>query len=398
MVQKSDKSQNYNIIICHNDPLTSIGGTELYVKNKNEHYLSKNISSLTIYINKLKKDQRKSNGEKYSFGINLDKNNVYDNISIDDLKLYLENFINENSIKNIFYENFYNWINYKKSLDLIFNLTKNVNANKVFYVHDTLFRCPKTLFYVKDAYCGAGDKNFSIFNCLTCKNGGLKVITNKQIFLKFLKISDQIILPSEYIKELFLDYFKKNDFFKKTKVIEHLKKTNLKTLSSSKKIGEKIRIAFLGNNDKTKGFNEFIKLSQNQSLQKLYEFYVIGKKYNDNNIINIEASYNDKKHAGKTNSVISDILFKERINLTFLFSKMPESYSFTMHESDAANVPVLTSVNSGNIHYQVDKGNIYGKSFYTYEEVVQFLTQKKESTHFIKSNNTVYLKRIELNI
>jgi len=399
MLSQNSKVKDFNIVICHNNPLTSIGGTELYVKQKNEYYyLTKKIHSLTIFINKLKKEDRKSSGIKYSFGINLDSDNIFNDISIEDLEKFLFKFTKENSIKNIFYENFYNWINYKKSLDLIFNITKNITANKVFYIHDTLFRCPKTLLYVNDSYCGAANKDFSIFNCFKCSNGGLKVVTNKKIFVKFLQISDQIVFPSDYIKNLFLDYFKKNNFSHKIQVIEHLKKIDLKIKSNSKDVGKKIKIAFLGNNDKTKGFDDFIKLSQSKTLLEKYEFYVIGRKCDDENIVNITASYFDKSPESKTNSVIADILFKEKINLVFLFSKMPESYSYTMHESDSVNIPILTSKNSGNINYQIEQGNIYGESFSKIEDVENFLEKKEDVITFINNNKKDFISKIAPNL
>lgn len=388
----------YNLVICHNDPLKSIGGTELYVQKKNRFYLTKQIHSVTIFINKSSKKQRSKGFSKYTFGINIDEENIKNHISLIELELYLKQFITENQINNIYYENFYNWINYKKSLNVIYDITKNSKARKVMLLHDTLFRCPKTLLYVQDNYCGAGEKNFKIINCYFCKNGGVKIMTNKILFRKFFQLCDDIICPSTYIQKLFCRYFKDQKFLDKLQVIGHLSKELTNTTSNSKPTNceEKIKIAFLGNNHKNKGFDDFIKLSQNSKLQKHYKFYIIGNKYDDPNITNIEVSYNNPNNS-ITGSTISDVLYQEKINLAFLFSKMPESYSFTMHESDTSGVAIITNKNSGNINYQIDKQNIYGISFSDSTEVETFLENKQKVYNFIVNNPSNVIKRISFN-
>jgi hypothetical protein len=395
--------KKFNLTICHSNPAQDIGGTEKYISSKIDHCLTNKIDSVIIYIKKIKRQDRSGIfGDKFKYGININHQSLSNDITSGQMLNFIRHSIKNQLINNISFENFCLWINNKGVLNKIYNLTKNLSVKKIIFLHDTLFRCPATFLYVNGKYCGAADKAFKVSKCYKCENGGLRIFSDKKIFTKFFNLVDEIICPSTFIKDLLCSYYQGHKFLNKAKVIEHLKKQQLKIEANSNKIshGQKIKIAYLGNIGKIKGFDEFIQLATDKELKKHYEFFIIGQKYEGkerDGIKNIEASYGNKDKSSITGSVISDILYKEKINIAFLFSKIPESYSYTMHEADSACVPIITSCDSGNIAHQIIKGNIRGNVFPDISDVTKFFLDKRRVASFIESGDSVFLKKSLMN-
>ena len=91
-------------------------------------------------------------------------------------------------------------------------------------------------------------------------------------------------------------------------------------------------------------------------------------------------------------------MYKENINIAFLFSKVAESYSYTMHEAECSCVPIITSCHSGNISLQIKQRNIYGICLQNYLSIYQFLSDKEKVVNFVNKNNKATLNFMENNL
>jgi hypothetical protein len=58
--------------------------------------------------------------------------------------------------------------------------------------------------------------------------------------------------------------------------------------------------------------------------------------------------------------VAAELLKKHKVDFVLLWSQVPESFSFTMHEARAAGKFIITSKKSGNIAHEVSKHPDWG--------------------------------------
>lgn len=382
-----------NIIICHSDPLSNIGGTEKYINSKIKYYKNLSTDSLVVYIQKIKRKDRSFLGKKYNYGININHQKFVEKVDIKTLVKKLQDLTINKEIKLFLVESIVSWLNDKRSLKYIFNYIKKLPGQKHISFHDTLFICSDIVVYPRKN--NNYTKNYSLKNsakCYFCKSSWVINFYNKIFFLKFLNLVDKINIPSDFIRDLFIEKYGKK-FNDKLIVKEHVKKTktNLRSNSKIKNKNAKIKIAYLGNISDIKGMNEFIKLANDNNLSKNYEFYSIGRDFKDKNIASIVIDYNSQQQETITGSIVSDLLYKKSINIVFLFSKVAESYSYTMHEADCSAIPIVSSNFSGNISYQIKSGNVYGICFENYDEICNFLIGKDKVINFINNNNKVLI-------
>lgn len=256
------------------------------------------------------------------------------------------------------------------------------------YLHDNYFIC-ESIFLLKNKkkYCGAAEvRTFDTKECNSCKYGNDRIRRHKKIFKQFFDISTKIIVPSRVILDSLSRYYNK-EYNGKTILFEFTSfkfVKNIKKKSFTKKA--KIKVAFIGNKLFTKGFYDFLNLIENKKLLDMYEFYVMGPEERNQNITNIRISQRE--------NTIEKIV-KNNIDITFLWSLVPESYCYVAYESFAASVPIVTSNISGNICRKINSGDFYGKVFNSISSLSQFLEDKNLVISFLNKNPNSSLLALE---
>ncbi len=157
--------------------------------------------------------------------------------------------------------------------------------------------------------------------------------------LKVLNNVDLIVTPSKSAKIIYEDYYKCK-IKTPINVIEHGVLHNdqefKKAIYNS---NEKFKIAFIGGISKIKGSQIILKILKEMKKNKNVEFHIYGNIGDPD--LNIYESKNLIKHGRYEKSDIIKKLKEENINMVSLFSIWPETFSYTLSESFAANIPTL---------------------------------------------------------
>jgi len=221
------------------------------------------------------------------------------------------------------------------------------NSGIFFYLHDFYLLCDEyTLKNSSGEYCGIGIPSKE--KCKMCKFYRFKENSKNRRMLVF-KYLDRITLiaPSECPADIISNSIPvlKN----KIEVVCHQKR--LGNYKNNKKIieNEEIKVAFCGLPIDIKGWDEFVYSSEKAIKNGVnLRFYHLGKKSSDHkHIINYQVGFQ------KGCKTMTETLRDLEIDCVVLWSKRPETYSYVYFECFAANVFVITNVNSGNIAKQV---------------------------------------------
>ena len=252
-------------------------------------------------------------------------------------------------------------------------------------MHDMYFACPSIFFRFNNKdYCGAAEDTFSDALCQKCSFGS-ELETHRSYFSKLFQLADKIIYPSNLIENVLNKYYAEdvtgNLLFKEHQSFSQRNEIPVKTRQN------KLNLAYLGYESPLKGWDVFKKLANQQALQAQYNFYHLGGKEdakNDAIKVRTYSFQQDGVHAA------TDCLLKNDIDLVVLWSLIPESYSYTLHEAYAAGIPVITHKNSGNIAYKIKQGDIYGLVLNSEDELLEFLSSSEKVASFLASNTNTH--------
>jgi GT2 family glycosyltransferase len=237
-------------------------------------------------------------------------------------------------------------VSYENPLDIlskIKNIQKITNARLEILVHDYFSVCPNyVLLNAENTYCGVPD---DLGKCLTCMQNSegefQKYSENRDVeswrksWLSLLQMADRIVCFSNASKNIFMKAYPeiKND---KVLVIPHKVDKILFQKSDHKiKIKKNLIIGVLGGINKVKGseiIKEMAEIIKKDNLP--VEIVVIGelveKKYN--NKIKVHGKY---KHQD-----LGKIISKYSIDIFFIPSIWPETFSYTTEEIMQLDYPL----------------------------------------------------------
>jgi len=254
-----------------------------------------------------------------------------------DYKNLLENIINAFKIDTVHIQHLIGHY-----FDIV-DIKKTKKIKLLLSIHDLYSICPRiNKVNVKIKYCGSPD-NIECCNCLKSNNNiysNIDYIYNIDTWYNLwnllLSNADLIITPSDSTKREILDVYKNIEI----KVIEH--GIDIKELKNNiNKIDDNyLNIAFVGHLAVHKGKYIIEKLINYGNKQKdKILFHIFGKI--DSDIL----KYKNKKliyHGEYKKDDLNVLLIKNNIKIVCLFSIWPETYSYTLTESIANNIPVLT--------------------------------------------------------
>lgn len=369
ILNEYEKRQDIIITISRNNYLHNLGGTSKFIREQKLVLDKHNYINLHIYWREYKIEG--FNGLMLSVVKNGKSIGLYK----------LEDFFGE--VKNIRAIIVHN-LTYL-DLEVFEEICKLVKhkTNILYYLHDFSSVCENIkLMYNDDCYCAAYEENWGI--CSTCKYRERR----KEIFEfhKRLIINYDIkfIAPSESTKTIFCKSY--NILSDRVRVIPHL---TYKLIENNKIKKDKLRIAYVGSQSKFKGWEIFKKIFE--LFKDKYEFYCLGSgaeiipgiKYCDVSFIK----------DGENAMVVE--LMKNSIDISFLWSICPETYSYTYYESFAAGSFVITNNLSGNIADQV-RNNKNGIVLEDYSELIDLLSNEDYLSYLVE-NNKYRIDNIEKN-
>lgn len=232
----------------------------------------------------------------------------------------------------------------------IFDVAKEQNIPIFMTLHDYYTVCPSiNLLDEKYEYCHNKNCLEKCNRCLS-KRSGLPINFIKQwreYFQNALNKSDLLIAPSPSVFEILKNYYHFSD--NKTLVIEHghkeeiLKPNNISPDSDKIIQTGKFHVAYIGSLANHKGSKVFYAMALSKKMGKNIKWSIFGKSdlhhtrgYDKHSNIYIFGKYNNLTE-------LKLLLKSEKVDLVFLPSIWPETFSYTLSEAWASGIPVLVS-------------------------------------------------------
>ena len=342
------------------------GGTETYTKNQFETLTKKNNVIRMQYWPWI---------QKYSLTIGT-KTSVYTDKLSD-----LEKFCKKLNISKIIVNNLVGYANSLDILDFVSKIKRNSHVS--FRGHDFQSLCPCfTLIDCDGNFCNFKHKK----GCEYCwkhkilgnneyenkifRSGATTIKTWREKWGDFFtETVDEVIIFSEKIKEMFIQIYPQ--LSDKIVIIPH----TVKKLPCVKiKKHNSINIATIGFIQKNKGRDIIYQMSKNLPSDNSIKLFVIGNIENPNDINNITITGKYKP------SQLPKIIKKHKIDIIFIASIWPETFSYTTSEAISMDIPVVC-YNMGAQSERIekyDKGLILEKisPYENLTEIIEYIKTK----------------------
>jgi hypothetical protein len=253
-------------------------------------------------------------------------------------------------------------------------IIKWFDEKRVFcYIHDYSWVCKNyNLMFNDEEYCRVEWHKF--LKCKKCRNNTENLSLRTFTTEIFKADNVKIICPSDNVKQRLKVLFK---IFDESKLIV-LPHQSYISVNNKFVSNKKIKIAYVGYQSYIKGWEVFKDITINNNN---YEFYVLG--YASEKLDNVK--YIDVSFQKNGDNDMVDKLLENKIDIAFLWSIWPETYSFTYYESSAAGVFVITNLLSGNIANQVES-NRNGIVFKNEDELKKILNNESYLSKLLLKN------------
>ncbi|MGX4585827.1 hypothetical protein [Paenibacillus chitinolyticus] len=385
--------KQYALIFSHTNYLESMGGTEKYIYEQASYLSQNSVGIIQIYP-----------GQSYSL-LNTKEDTFYGVVVSDQfIGFYSVKEIMEwlsrihRHLAEIYTHHLLNW-QISDYTALLRNVEEAGVLPHTFFMHDFFALCssyhmmyqPKIRQSIKEAKerrsCIADIITAAGTDAAICQNctHGIALAEWREALRPVLHQSDRIVVPSDFVKETVAAVYP--DMTDKIRVRGHLIFDRQTIIYKPRPENRKIRLAFLGYKMENKGWPVWERLYKDEALGRLYEFHHIGsqEKYADQVAVH-RYSFLREGRMGAPN-----LLIAQDIDLVLLWSIVPESYSYTLQESIAAGVPVLTSPLSGNIAATIDAHPELGKVLSGEDELKAFLFDPEHVRNYVSGDRARYV-------
>jgi len=256
-----------------------------------------------------------------------------------------------------------------------------ITGRILYYLHDYYIICKNRFLCVENEFCLDGRKKL---RCAECRFKEAKGSHNCFWDGLFQKYNILLIAPSETVKGIVSQVYNKEAIV----VLPHQK--YITELCISKRNKRK-RIAFAGLAIALKGWHEFSRIVE--ALSSLYDFYCLGSCSEDRKIDQV--IYINVGGRSEKPVTMKQALVENSIDMAYLGSLCPETYSYTYYECFEAGVFVITNKKSGNIAEAVLK-NKNGMVFESTAQTIEWLSQA-EAVDTVLSMSRARIKDLQIN-
>ena len=230
-------------------------------------------------------------------------------------------------------------------LAAVSELLSELQAPRTFFIHDFYSICKQWNLLKNDKdFCGGPPLDSPA--CRECSYGEQR----RAHFEAFQRLFDlwkpDFVVPSEVAREVWSGSFPK--WAPKVRIIPHLLQTDKGYVPLQRIPGRRIRIAYVGYQHPIKGWEEWKQFASSVRREH-YELYLLGSCSDSPP----DVQYVPVSFIEDGPEAMVQALRQHAIDMAFLWSLVPETYSFTLFESMAAGCFVLTNPRSGNVAAQV---------------------------------------------
>lgn len=229
-------------------------------------------------------------------------------------------------------------VTFKKD-EKLFAFFDRVQCPIYYFVHDYAMVCYNhVLMRNNKEFCGTEPLSFK--KCKNCRffiEGKL----NEKWQRKFVERYKNIVylFPSSVVKDIWQNTFHAEN---ELRIIPNTKFTGVNQKYAERFQNDKIRLAFIGYGRVEKGWETWKKICE--KYDETYDLYVLGDGECSGKVKKIPVSV-----AKDGPNAMIDAIRENNIDIAFLWSTVPETYSYTFFESYVSGCYVLTNTQSGNI-------------------------------------------------
>lgn len=289
-------------------------------------------------------------GERESSLLAVSVNQVYQGMfSVDELA---ERYPRARGM--IFHSLYYSHSTMKALLDSI-----AVDTRVLYYIHDYSCLCPYRFLHKNHQLCIDAEGKMRCEFCGAVEEQKKIQHFHKRVFDKYDVL---LIAPSEDTKKRVQMFYKERDIV----TLPHLR---FEQETFRKRVNDCIRIAYIGTAIWHKGWEQFSRLVD-QFHQK-YEFYCLGDCPDELMIQNV-TYVPVGLHQDDCKPAMTEALLRYAIDIAYIGSVWPETYSYTYYEAYEAGCLILTGSRSGNVCIQVIE-NQNGRSFSNERDMAAWL-------------------------
>lgn len=239
----------------------------------------------------------------------------------------LQKFLLQNIWHAIIIHHLKNYNHTTLFLEILKTLSKTVPV--FFYIHDYATICYNHLLMKNGKYCSNKSIGPSLLKCYNCKFYIFSIF-NKIFYKKLFKQINffRIIFPSEIIYQIWRKVYSDIEATQ-CMVLPHQRFSN-NTIENKHCIDYRIKIAYVGYASPEKGWDFWKDIVKNISESLIYTPYILGKSREQiPNVIQHEVSF-----LKEGNNAMVNALRNNRIDIAVLWSRRPETYSYTTESED----------------------------------------------------------------
>lgn len=229
-------------------------------------------------------------------------------------------------------------VTFKKN-EKLFTFFDRVSCPVYYFVHDYAMVCYNhVLMRNNKEFCGTAPLSFR--KCKDCRFF-IEGKINEKWQRKFVERYGKIVylFPSTVVRDIWQNTFHaKNEL----RIVPNTKFTEEKGYYEGKSQDERLRIAFIGYGRVEKGWEIWKKVCE--KYDRMYDLYVLGDGECPQKVQKVPVSV-----AKDGPNAMIDAVRKHKIDVAFLWSTVPETYSYTFFESYVSGCFILTNPKSGNI-------------------------------------------------
>ncbi|MCP4346571.1 MAG: hypothetical protein GY795_13730 [Desulfobacterales bacterium] len=342
------KFRNYVLAVSHSDYLVSLGGTEKVLHEEQAELAKHNISYIQVYSSGLSDEYAKKKYLNQLTGVNVDSVPV-GKFTVVQLGLILQ-ILSLSGTANAVATHIHHLM--KMSVLGVKHLINAAQAHKLrIFLHDYYTICPQiNLLKNGREFCGGPPVNSS--ECGECGWKEARHLHFRMVSALFKSVDAEFMTPSRVAAGICSNSFPElaNHIRVVPHQIRHLYNGNkAKSAEDIAVSGYCPKIAYIGYESVVKGLETWWRLTSESRIQEQYELFHLGASgMNIQGVKYIPVSFLEKGP-----DAMIDALKKYQIDIAFLWSICPETYSFSVNEAFAANCFVVTNKFSGNIADQV---------------------------------------------
>ena len=354
------------LILTHSDYVNTDAGVEKVIQGHQKLFLENQINFIAVYP--IRKDIELfgmvHSTTMKSYGLIVNGKNQG--------KIEHDDFLALLSTKGLMSVIVHELVTFKKN-DKLLEFFDRIQCPIYYFVHDYAMVCYNHILMRNNKeFCGTEPLSFQ--KCKNCRFY-LEGKINEKWQRKFVERYPQIeyLFPSTVVRDVWQNTFlapNKLTIVPNTKFGEETKKY------IDRVVNKKLRIAFIGYGRVEKGWETWKKICQ--KYDEKYDLYILGDGTCDGKVKQMPVSV-----AKDGPNAMIDAIGANNIDIAFLWSTVPETYSYTFFESYVSGCYIITNKLSGNICNMTTEYDC-GHVFESERELFVFLDEPENVQAFVK--------------